>query len=148
MGRVVGAVIAGYVAMMIVIFAVSTGMWLLLGPSGAFQAGSWRTSAVWVLLSAVCALIAAVPASRLAALIAQGDRRALQGLVLLILVLGLVFAIPVITRTQGTIVGRPAVVSMQDAMSHAAQPVWLALLLPLLGAVGAVIGWKHRATEV
>ena len=148
MGRVIGAVIAAYVAMMAIIFVLATGMWMVLGPSGSFQAGSWRTSGLWIAGSGVCGLVAAIPASRLASIIAQGDRRALQGFALLILALGFLFAIPVVTRTTGTIAGRPDLVSMQEAMSKAAQPIWLALILPVLGVIGAVVGWKHRAVEV
>ena len=148
MGRVIGGVIAGYVAMMALIFVLATAAWFVVGAHGAFVPGSWRTTGLWIAISAICALVAAAPASRLTAIIAQGDRRALQGLVILIVVLGLVFAVPVLTRTDGTIAGRPDIVSMGDAMSKAAQPGWLALLLPLLGAMGAVLGWKHRPVEV
>lgn len=148
MGRVIGGVIAGYVVMMGIIFGVSALAWMALGANGAFQPGSWRTSGAWIAISAVMVLLAAIPASRVCSLVAGGDRRALRGLVMLMLVLGIVFAIPVITRAAGTFDGRAADVTMMDAMSHAAQPIWLVLLMPVLEAVGAVLGWKHRPVEI
>jgi hypothetical protein len=148
MGRVIGAVIAGYVLMMAIIFGLATLAWMALGTNGAFRQDSWRTTGLWIAITAVCALVAAIPASRVCSLIARGDRRALRGLVGLILVLGIIFAMPVITRAPGTVDGRAAVVSMQEAITHAAQPVWLALLLPVLGMIGAVLGWKHRPVEI
>src|SRR4051812_17388797 len=138
MGRVIGAVIAAYVVMWTLMVAVFSAAWMLLGSQGSFQPGTWRTSLPWIAVSLAGSLFAAVPASRLAAVIARGNRRALQGLVLLTLILGLVMAIPVLTRTEGTIAGRPSVVSMQAAFTYAAQPAWLALLMPFLGVVGAV----------
>ena len=58
-----------------------------------------------------------------------------------VLILGLAFAIPILTQSGATPAEpRPNALSMSEAMSNAQQPVWAALLNPLLGAIGVLIG--------
>ncbi len=59
----------------------------------------------------------------------------------IVIVLGVVFAIPVLTgSTDVATTARPDTVTMMEAMSNARQPTWIALLNPLLGAVGVLLG--------
>lgn len=54
-------------------------------------------------------------------------------------------AIPVVMRDAPGRGGvRPANTTMVDAMAHAEQPVWVALLNPLVGAAGVLIGAGPR----
>jgi len=143
MGRVVAGVIAGYVVMLAVIFVGSTLAWMALGPNGAFLPGTYQTTMIWVGISLAVSLFAAVLGGFACAAVSRRDPRATRGLVGLVVVLGVLFAVPVLMRAPDG-AERPDVVTMQAAMQHARQPVWVALLLPLLGAAGAVLGAGMR----
>ncbi len=143
MGRLIGAVVAGYTSMAVTVFALLAAMYVVLGPEGSFEAGSWGVSGQWSLLSLGVGLIAAVEGGMLSAIIAGDDRgpRVLAGLVL---VLGLALAVPALTGSPPA-GPRPDEVSMTDAMSKAIQPVWVALITPFVGAAGVLLGAKLRA---
>lgn len=143
MGRVVAAVIGGYVVMMAMVFVLSTVAWMAFGADRAFSAGTWDTTVLWIAVSLAFSLLAAVIGGLVCATFARGDRRAIRGLVLLVIVLGIVFAIPVVTRGAATAT-REGAVTMAQAMQNARQPVWVALLLPLLGAGGVLLGAGMR----
>ncbi len=141
MGRIIGSVIAGYVAMFAVVFMLMSLAWVALGAGGSFQPGSWNVSWTWILVTVVVGLVAAIAGGYLCALIAR-DPRGPKWLVGVVVVLGILMAIPVITGGGDVAAAgpRPETMPMFDAMSNAIQPVWVALLNPLLGAVGVLIG--------
>lgn len=144
MGRIIGSVIAGYLAMFVLVFALFSLAYTVLGASGAFHPGSWDVAGSWVALTIVIGLAAAVVGGYICAAIAR-DRRGPLWLVALVIVLGLLFAIPVLTGGAPAAAGpRPDAVPMFEAMSKAVQPTWVALLNPLLGAVGVLIGARLR----
>jgi len=142
MGRSIGGAIAGYVVMFLVVFLLMSLAWMLLGASGSFQPGSWEVSRAWVAVTFVVGLLAAVAGGWACALIAK-DPRGPKILIGLTIVLGVLFAIPVLTASAEAIAAlgpRPDDVTMADAMTKAQQPAWLALVNPLLGAVGVWLG--------
>jgi hypothetical protein len=58
-----------------------------------------------------------------------------------VIVLGALMAVPVVMSTDPARGGaRPADATMTDAMNHARQPTWVALLNPLVGAAGVLLG--------
>ncbi len=59
-------------------------------------------------------------------------------------VLGILFAVPVLTRGDVPSVVRGENVTMMEAMQNTRMPAWIALLKPVLGAVGSVIGYRLR----
>ncbi|MDH5284113.1 MAG: hypothetical protein OEW80_09545, partial [Gemmatimonadota bacterium] len=66
----------------------------------------------------------------------------------LVFVLGVVFAIPVLTAAPDAMSAlgpRPDEIPMMDAMSRAQQPVWIALLNPVLGVAGVWLGARKPA---
>jgi hypothetical protein len=66
----------------------------------------------------------------------------------LVFVLGVVFAIPVLTAAPDAMAAlgpRPDEIPMMDAMSRAQQPVWTALLNPVLGVAGVWLGARKPA---
>ncbi len=144
MGRIVGGVIAGYVTMFVGVFILFSLAWMVLGADGAFHAGSWDVSAAWIGLSIVIGFLAAVAGGYLCALIARNPRGP-QSLVVVVVVLGLLMALPVLfgAGTDAPAV-RPAAVGMFEAMQYAQQPGWTAVLNPLLGALGVVIGARTK----
>lgn len=150
MGRVVGAVLGGYVVLFLVVFVASTVAWLALGTSGAFAPSSWEPSGTWLAINIVVGLTAALLGGFTCASIARGDRRATRGLVGLIIVFGLLFAIPVIRGSRVERGARTDVLTMTEAMQNIRMPVWIALLNPVLGAAGVVLGagMRRRGSEV
>jgi hypothetical protein len=145
MGKNLLAIIAGYLAMMALVFGLMTLGWKLVGADGAFAPGSFQTTGLWIAITLVSAILAAVVGGRVAARLGQ-DGRAVVGLVALVLVLGIVFAIPVLTAAPELAAAvRPPDLPMMEAVKQAQQPAWVALLNPLIGAVGAWIGGRGRA---
>jgi len=47
------AAVVGYIAIVAALFALSSLLWLTLGPSHAFQPGTWEVAGGWVLGSIV-----------------------------------------------------------------------------------------------
>ena len=147
MGRIVGGVVAGYVAMFALLFIVFSAAYFALGANGAFQPGSWNPSGGWIALTIVLGFGAAIAGGYLCATIAR-DRRGPLGLVGLVIVLGVLSAFPAVTGADPAAAGpRPETVAMFEAMSNAVQPVWVALLNPVLGAVGVLVGARIRGTR-
>lgn len=143
MGKVIGGAVAGYVVMFLVVFLLMTVGWMALGATGSFQPGSWETSAVWMAVTLVVDVLAALAGGYACALIAKRPLGP-QVLAGLVLVLGVLMSIPVFTADTSALGPRPDVVTMMDAMSKAQQPLWLVIANPILGAVFALVGGRLR----
>jgi hypothetical protein len=143
MGRLIGSVVLGYVVMSVLVFMSFTGLFLVLGSERSFQPGSYEASMLWIAVSTVLGVLAAVAGGWTCAVVARGARgpRVLAGVVI---VLGLILAIPVITaRAEPAL--RSGEVTNMEAMQNARQPVWVALLNPFLGAVAVMLGARLSA---
>ncbi len=134
--RNLGAAVLGYVVSAVAVFCLMSVMWIVLGADGAFRPGSWDVSGGWIAGSIAIGLFAAgvggIVCSKVAA-----DRRGLWLLIVVVVVLGVLSALPEAPVAAGT---RDTDVGMFDAMMLAAQPGWLPWLNPLLGAVGVYFG--------
>jgi hypothetical protein len=64
-------------------------------------------------------------------------------LVALVLVLGLVSAVPALYAVETTAV-RTGEVSNLQAMMNAKEPKWVSVLLPVIGVIGVVIGGRAK----
>jgi len=143
MGRVLGAVIAGYVTMVVVVFASFSAAYLLMGTERAFEAGSYGVSRLWLLTSLALSLVAALAGGRVCARIG-GTSRAVPVLAGMVVVLGLVMAVPALQAP-----GDPAAMERSGdvgnfaAMQKAQQPHWMTLTLPALGAAGGLRGGRR-----
>ena len=148
MGRIIGSVVAGYLTMVVAVFAFLSAAYLILGASGSFQPGSWDPSTLWNVLGIALSIAAAVAGGFVCAAIAKNPRGP-QALIGVIIVLGLIFAIPAITGSAAEVASaaRPETVTLFEAVQNARQPVWIALLNPLLGAVGVLIGAKAQSSR-
>ncbi|MDE0649002.1 MAG: hypothetical protein OXI12_01490 [Gammaproteobacteria bacterium] len=132
------AAIVGYVAMAAVLFVLFSLLWLALGPSRAFQAGSWDVSGGWALGSIVLGLVAAYVGGRVCAKVAH-DARGATILIGLVIVLGVVTALMPVEMATGP---RPDDVSMMEATAGARQPEWFNWLNPVIGVAGVWFGSK------
>ena len=141
MGRTIGSVVAGYVTMFVLVFILFSAAYLLLGAGGSFATGSWDVSWAWIAVSIVVGIAAAIAGGWVCAAIAK-DGRAPRALAIAVVVLGLLMALPVLLGTgePAAVAARPETVALVEAMQNAKQPLWIALLNPLLGAIGVMIG--------
>ena len=135
-------ILAGYATMFVFVFITFTLMYLLLGTEGAFQPGSYEVSGIWMVMSIILSIGAAILGGYLCVAIAKNQK---AGLILagIVLVLGLAMAIPVLTAPD-IITERTGAESSMDAMQKAKQPPWIALLNPLIGAAGVYYGSRLR----
>ena len=130
------AAIVGYIAIVALLFALSSLVWLMLGPSRAFQPGSWEVSGGWVLSSIVLGFVGAYFGGRVCARVAH-DAGGATILIAMMIVLGVVSALMPVEVGTGP---RPDDVSMLEATMSASQPAWLPWLNPLIGVVGVWLG--------
>jgi hypothetical protein len=141
--RTVVAVVVGYVVMFVAVFVSFSIAYLLMGTGGAFRPGTYDVSLLWVAASLVLGFLAAVAGGLVAVRIGRSVRAAhlLAGLVL---VLGLLLAIPALLDGEAPPMERPATVDNFEAMQNAKQPDWMTLVNPILGAVGVLAGARLR----
>ncbi len=139
MMRAIGSVILGYVVMFVVVFVTFTLAYLVLGTEGSFQTGSYEVSGIWILISIVFGFVAAALGGLVCASVAKSPTppKVLAGIVL---VLGLIMAVPVLNQSDVEPKARSGEVGNIEAMQNAVQPGWIALLNPVLGAVGVLVG--------
>ena len=139
MVRKVLGVIVGYIVMALFVFLTFTGAYLALGAEQAFKPGNYNVSLRWIVISVVLGLIAAIIGGFVCSLISKSSR-ACQVLAGLVLVLGLLVAIPALTANDLRPNVRPRDVPNLQAMQNARSPKWFALLNPIVGAVGVLVG--------
>ena len=139
MVRSILAVVAGYAALALVIFVTFSALYLVLGADRSFAPGSYDASTLWVMLSFPLGVVASVVAGYVCAAVARGGR-APQVLAGVVLVLGLLFAIPVLRAADAPSPARTSDVPNMEAMQQARQPKWVALVNPFVGVVGVLVG--------
>jgi hypothetical protein len=136
-------VVVGYVAMAVVIMISFTLAWLALGADGSFAPGTYEVSGAWIAMSIVVGLLAAILGGFVCTAIAMSATPP-KVLAAVVLVLGFALAIPGLGGGRVP-AERPADVSMTEANRNAEQPVWLALLNPLIGAAGVLVGARLKS---
>jgi hypothetical protein len=144
MVRFIAAVAIGYLVMLLVVIGVFIAVSPLISVDRLFEPGSYQAARGWIALSLGISLVAAMTAGSICARIAPTTAAPLW-LAAVVLVLGGLMAIPAVMGTDPARGGpRPPVITMSDAMAHAEQPLWVALLNPLVGAAGVLIGAGPR----
>jgi hypothetical protein len=142
MMKAFGGVVLGYLMMAAFVFL---SMWLayqIVGAERAFRPGVFRVSDLWIITSFALGFAGAVVGGYVCAAVTS-NVRAPKYLAILVLIAGFAFAVPVLTNS-GPSVPREGAVSNKVAMENARQPGWVALLNPLFGAIGVVIGAGMR----
>lgn len=139
--RILGSVVVGYVAMFLVVFVGMSLLWMVLGADGAFTAGSYMVTTTWALLSIVIGFIAALAGGWIARRVAGSDAGP-KTLAIVVVVLGVLLAIPTFGADAAAAV-RSGTDTMFEAMGAAQTPVWVALLNPVIGAVGVLLGGRR-----
>jgi hypothetical protein len=139
--RVILSVVVGYVVMAGMVMGLFSIAYLSMGTERAFKPGTYDVSMLWCLLSLVLGFGAAIVGGLVAGFIARRPSGP-TSLAILILVLGVLFAIPVVLVPADDLPPRDGDVSNFDAMQQARQPAWVALLNPVVGAVGVLLGGR------
>ena len=149
MGRKILGVIVGYLVSFVWVFITLTLAWMALGAGFAYAGDTPHASAGWSLLMLILGFIGAVLAGWVAAWIGRGPQAA-TWLAVLILVLGLALAIYNTTidreaAAQAVLAGRSVTeIPMMEAAAVSISPIWYDFLMPLAGAIGAVLGGRMR----
>jgi len=144
MGRSIIAVIVSYVVMFVLNILAFVGLYLIVGADQAFKPHKFLASNRWVAITCGLMFVTAVIAGFLCSAIAKGGKAPLA-LAVVILVLGLLLAIPsVMKATTHADMIRPGPVMWKEAMNNAYWPVWAPFAFPFVGAVGALVGGKLR----
>jgi len=130
------AAIVGYIAIVAVLFALSSLLWLALGPSRSFQPSTWEVAAGWILGSIGIGFVGAYIGGRVCARMAH-DAKGAMILIGILVVLGVVSILIPVEAATGP---RPDDVGMMEATMSARQPTWLTWLNPVIGVVGIWLG--------
>lgn len=140
--RKVMGVIVGYVEMIAFVLISFFVLYLILGAEGSFEAGTYEVSPVWIVMSIIIGLIAAVLGGYVCTLIARSKRPAIV-LAGIVWILSFIMAIPSLGASEEEIMKKRSTdVSNGEAIQNAKQPVALLLLNPFIGALGVLAGSK------
>ena len=144
MARKIIGVIVGYVLMFILNLIAFIALYAVLGPDQSFEPGRYLASNKWIGITFVILLITGLIAGVVCATIG-GSRRASLALAIVVVVLGLLLAVPAMMKAQvnSKMVRTGDVPSMQAAQL-AYWPVWCPFTFPFVSAVGALIGGRVK----
>jgi len=128
--------------MVLLVIATFTGLYYLMGPGASFVAGTCDASGLWIVASTLLGFGAAVASGCVASKI--GQAKGVKALAGLVVILGVLLAIPVAMASGTPQTFDCANASNSEAMQNARQPVWIAFLNPFIGAAGVMLGGRGR----
>lgn len=144
MGRIIGGVIVGYVVMAAFVFLTFTLAYFGMGADGAFEEGTFEVSTLWIITSIILGFIAAILGGIVCIMIGKTEKAA-KVLALVVLIVGIVLAIPAFTKTEAPAPRTETEeVGNFTAMQSGHQPPWMTILNPIIGAVGVMVGARMR----
>lgn len=132
-------VIAGYVAIVAFMFITFSLLYFAIGADMAYDPGTYNVSMLWIVVSGILGLIAAVIGGYICKRI-SGSSGTVQVFAGIVLLLGLTIGLMQAFSTPASQEPRTSDVSNMEAMQKSVQPVWVALLNPFLGAIGILAG--------
>ncbi len=150
------SVIAGYLTMAIIVFGVFTAAYFAMGADRAFEESSYDVSIMWVVVSVVVGMFAAVVGGVVCGLVSHRRKGAVQSLMVLVLVLGGISAAVGIMKDKPTAeeAVRGPETSSTEAMMQAQQPTWILIMNPIIGVVGVAMGammvggWSPKKSDI
>ena len=144
MVRSIIAVVVSYITMFLLNFLGFIGFYAVVGPDQAFRPRSFLASNRWIAMAFAIVLVSGIIAGLLCAAIARG-RKATLALAGLILVIGLLMAIPAVMKSRENAgMVRVGDVPAMEAAEKAYWPVWAPFTFPFVSAIGALIGGKLK----
>lgn len=145
MGRKILGGILGYVVVFIFIFATFSAAYLLMGPNHAFKPGSYDVSLRWLAVSTVLGFIGAAIGGYVAALVGRSGT-AVKITAAIVLLIG-ILTIAMVAMSPRSTEARSSDVSNMEAMRRAQQPLWVAVLNPIIAIAGVLIGGSFRRKD-
>lgn len=142
MGRVIGGALLGYVVMVGAVMATFTIAYIAMGADRAFQPDSYDVTVLWLAVSTILSLVAAILGGWVAVRIGRSSRTGTY-LAIAVVVIGVVFALPTLNAPRSDDV-RTGDVGNTEAMMKAQQPPAVSILNPVIGAIGVMIGARLR----
>ncbi len=133
------AVVAGYLVMVVLVFATFTGLYFALGTERTFEPGRYAVAPAWLVGSYLLSALAAVTGGATCRLIARGPTPP-KVLAALVLGLGIASAAFVLTAPKPEPKVREGAATNLEAMMGAEEPPFVALTTPLIGAAGCLTG--------
>ena len=144
MARAVIGVIVGYVVMFILNFLGFVTLYALIGPDQAFKPGLYLASSKWIAISFVIIFITGTIAGLICAAIAKGGKAPLA-LAIVVIVLGLLLAIPAMMKAQANAkLVRGRNVPQMEAAQKAYWPTWTPFTFPIISAIGVLVGGRLK----
>lgn len=144
MVRSIIAVVVSYISMFVLNLLGFVGLYAVVGPGNAFKPRAFLASNRWIAMALAVMFVSGIIAGLLCAAIARG-RKATLALAGLILVVGLLLAIPAIMKHKANAdLVRAGDVPVMEAMEKASWPIWAPLVFPFVSALGAVVGGKLK----
>jgi hypothetical protein len=142
MGRAIGAVVLGYLTMVVIVFACLTGAYFALGADGAFQPGTYDVTPTWVVVWLVVSFAAAIGGGSVCMSIGKKPKTAYV-LAAAVFVIGVLSALPMyLTPMEQK--ERTGDVGTVEAMTTARPPWWIPMMNPLIAAFGALVGARMK----
>lgn len=137
--------IAGYVVFMICLFALYTGYYLVIGTDRSFLPGKYDPSIMWFVGAFILGFVAAAIGGYVAALIGKnGGAKVMIIIMVVISVLGIVGMLMQQTKPDEV---RTGDVPNLQAMMKAKQPLWVAVVNPIVGILGILAGAGMRKNK-
>ena len=144
MARAIIGVIVGYVIMFILNFLGFVTLYAVIGPDQAFEPGLFLASNKWIAISFVIIFITGIIAGLICAAIAKGGKAPLA-LAIVVIVLGLLLAIPAMMKAQANAkLVRAGNVPQMEAAQKAYWPTWTPFTFPIISAIGVLVGGKLK----
>jgi ABC-type uncharacterized transport system permease subunit len=129
-------VIAGYASVFITIFLTFTLLYLLLGADGSFKPGTYDVSTIWIMVSILLSILAAVVGGWIVMAISKNIKAA-YALAGILFVVG-IFSASYAAGMEGSELIREGTVDNFQAMQMAKTPIKVQYLNPIIGAVGVM----------
>jgi len=136
------AVVVGYVLLAGVLMVAFTGTAIMLGLDGVYKPGLYEPATSWIMLSFVYGMLAAIAGGYVCRWIGR-SRQLLHAFAGVVLLLGIVSAVVAYTSAKDPGPRLPGE-TLTEAVRKTNQPLWVALLNPLVGAVGVLVGGTLR----
>lgn len=141
--KILGAVV-GYIVFFSCLFLLFTGLSLVLGPDRLFLPGNYDPSMMWIVGAFVLGFIAAAIGGYVAALIGKsGAVKIMAGLVVLI---GAIVFVQLL-RENKAVETRTVDLPTMEAMFKAREPLWVAVVNPLLVVIAVFAGGALRKNK-
>lgn len=147
MVRNISGVVVGYLVMFVFIFVSFTALYFILGADGAFEVESYEVSVLWIVISFILSIFAALLGGLVCKIISK-NQKAVFILAGLVFVLGIILAVPALSESTNEVIEmRKSNVDNFEAMQKAQQPPYVALLNPIIGAFGVILGARLKKTD-